>query len=412
MIERKIIIGLITSSEYCQKIKSIWNVKLIESQTAKLLANWCWEYYNQFEKSPGKDIEAIFYSKLKATKISKDIAEEIEQEILPGLSDQSVEEEFNLKYLVTETEKYFNQRSIQVLADSIQILVTKGELEDANKLIREFKPVESIIKLDDYIVTVEKIREQKIPPPKTLLKSWLKEGQLTILYGNFGSGKSLLSIHISYILGLNDYQSQEAEIGEWEVNHPTGCLYLDGELGEKEMDERIKTFEWLGKQTNKFKLKIFSIPDYQLKTEDSFFLSQRKNQLQIIKWLKDHPNYKLIVLDSASTLFGLVEENDNSEWSNKMNPFLRDLRALGVACLMLHHSGKDGKRGLRGASAMGAMAHNIFRLVPPIDKNVDKGEAVFKLIKDKQRSGGKSFNTFTMHYFQNDEKTKTEWEIT
>lgn len=412
MIERKIIIGLITSTDYCQKIKELYSPKLIESQTAKLLANWCWEYYNQFEKSPGKDIEAIFYAKLKATKIAKDIAEEIEQEILPSLSEQSVEEVFNLEYLVTETEKYFNQRNIQILADSIQILVTKGELEDANKLIREYKPVESIVKLDDYVITIEKIREQNIPPPKTLLKPWLKEGQLTILYGNFGSGKSLLAIHIAYILGLNKYQDEEGDINEWEVNHPTGCLYVDGELGEKEMEERISMFEWLGKQTNKFKLRILSIPDYQLKTEDSFFLSQRKNQLQIIKWLKDHPNYKLIVLDSASTLFGLVEENDNSEWSNKMNPFLRDLRALGVACLMLHHSGKDGKRGLRGASAMGAMAHNIFRLLVPESKQVGKGEAVFQLKSEKQRSGGKSFNTFTMHYYQNDEKTKTEWEFT
>lgn len=411
-MERRIIIGLITSTEYCQKIKDIWNIKLIESQTAKLLANWCWEYYNQFEKAPGKDIEAIFYSKLKATKIGKDIAEEIEQEILPGLSDQSVQEEFNLEYLVADTEKHFNQRNIEVLADSIQLLVTKGELENANKLIREYKPIDSIVKLDDYIVTVEKIREQNILPPKTLLKPWLKEGQLTIIYGNFGSGKSLLAIHIAYILGLNKYKGEEGEIGEWEVGQPTGCLYVDGELGEKEMDERINMFEWLGKQTNKFKLRLFSIPDYQLKTEDSFFLSHRKNQLQIIKWLKDHPNYKLIVLDSASTLFGLIEENDNSEWSNKMNPFLRDLRALGVACLLLHHSGKDGKRGLRGASAMGAMAHNIFNLIVPISKEVSRGEAIFQLKKDKQRSGGRSFNPFNMHYFQNDEKTETNWEIT
>ena len=225
--------------------------------------------------------------------------------------------------------------------------------------------------------------------------------------------KSLLALNIAYVLGLGNekHKRDDIEIGEWTVKNPTGCLYVDGELGEKEMDERIKQFEYLGRQLQKYKLQLLSIPDYQIKTEDTFFLCHRKNQLQIIKWLKDNPTYKLIILDSISTLFGLVEENDNSEWNTKMSPFLRDLRALGVSCILLHHSGKDRKKGLRGASAMGAMAHNIFRLLDHENKGPDKGEAWFVLTKDKQRAGGKSFSTFSIHYYQNEEKTETSWEV-
>lgn len=412
MIERKIIIGLITSTEYCQAIKDIWNVQLIESQTARQLATWIWEYFNKYNKAPEREIETIFYTKLKESKISKSIAEEIEQDILPGLSTEYTNESSNLTYLIEETTKYFNVQHIKVHTETIQSLLTNGEVDKAEQLARNFKPLEtSVGNINNFIVTAKQIRKKGLPDITVLMSPWLMKGQTTIIYGNYGSGKSLLTISVAYVLGLHDWKADEAEIGEWQVKHPTGCLYVDGELGELEMERRIRQFEWLGVQENKHRLQILSVPEYQLQTEDTFYLSHRKNQQRLISWLKDHPTYKLIVLDSASTLFGLEQENDNSEWSNKINPFLRDLRALNVACILLHHSGKDVKRGLRGASAIGAMAHNIFRLTTHEKNNIDKGEAWFIITKDKQRSAGYSFKKFALKYTQNEDKSETHWEI-
>lgn len=413
MIERKVIIGLITSTEYCQSIRDIWNIQLIESQTARQLATWVWEYFNKYNKAPGREIETIFYTKLKDSKISKSIAEEIEQDILPGLSEEYENESTNLTYLLEETIKYFNIQNLKLHTENIQSLISTGELDKAEEFARNFKSLEtSVGKIENFIVTAKQIRQKKLPEVTVLMSPWLMKGQTTIIYGNYGSGKSLLTISVAYVLGLHDWKADEAEIGEWQVKHPTGCLYVDGELGEVEMEKRIKQFEWIGMQENKYRLQILSIPEYQLQTQDTFYLSQRKNQLKLINWFKDHPNYKLIALDSASTLFGLEQENDNSEWNNKINPFLRDLRALNVACILLHHSGKDNKRGLRGASAMGAMAHNIFRLTTHEKNNVDKGEAWFTLTKDKQRSAGYSFRKFSLKYTQNEDKTETHWEVT
>lgn len=413
MIERKIIILFITSTEFNQKLQDLWEPALFESGTAKRMATWCLEYYKKYEKAPGKDIEPIFYEKVKKG-LPKDLAEEIEQDILPGLSDESDEEPVDTDYMIDQAIQYFNSRRLLLHADQIKALVETNQIEDAEKRILEFKPLEGPKnkKLDTFILGVEEIRKKKIPRAELLLSPWLRKGETTIIYGNFGSGKSLLTISIAYLLGLKNFDEDEHEIGTWHVKRPTGCLYLDGELGEHEMEERIAQFEWLGRQHVKHKIKILSVPEFQLATEDTFVLSSRENQMKIIKWLREHEEYKLIVLDSASTLFGLVEENDNSEWNNKINPFLRDLRALGVACLMLHHAGKDGKKGLRGASSMGAMAHNIFKLSDHPDKDRDRGEAWFVLTKDKQRSAGFGFKTFALHYQQNDDKTETHWSVT
>jgi hypothetical protein len=413
MIERKIIIGLITSTEFIKLIQNIWDIKLIESASAKRIAEWCWEYYSKFQKAPEKEIESIFFKKLKSGKLPKDIAEEIEQDILPGLSQEYVKKSYNLESLVEETKIYFEERNLSIYIETVEAFKTAGQISEAVKYALNFKPLgTSIYNLDDFILYASQIREKKSKPPVTLMTPWLKEGQLTIIYSPAGCGKTLLTLAISYVLGLNKFDTKKAEIGEWQVKHPTGTLYIDGEMGEVEMEDRIRKYEWLGRQTNKYMLKVLSIPEYQIATEDSFYLSSRLNQIKILQWLKTHPNYKLVILDSASTLFGLEDENNNSEWNNKINPFLRDLRAIKIACILLHHSGKDGKRGLRGASAISAMAQNTFKLTNHKDQDPDAGEAWFTLSKDKQRSGGYNFKTFSLRFSLDGEQDETHWEIT
>jgi DNA replication protein DnaC len=405
--ERKIIISLITNTEFTKQIRSCWNLNFIESATARKLAMWCIEFFDKYQKAPQKEIEDIYQQKLQTGKLSKEEGSDIE-EILSGLSEQYEQEETS-QNLIDLTLQHFQERHLLIYTENIKAFIKAGQIAEANKLVGQFKPLDTDTKkLNEFILTVNEIRQKQIPKLKTLMSPWLKESQLTILHGKSGAGKSLLVISVAYVLGLKEFDRDECDIGEWCVKYPTGCLYVDGELGQQEMEDRVRQFEWLGKQ--KYRMRIFSVPEYQLATENTFYLSERTNQLKIITWLREHPTYKLIILDSVSTLFGLEEENNNSEWNNKINPFLRDLRAYGVATILLHHTGKDNKRGLRGASSMSAMAHNIFYLKDHQDKN--EGNAWFIVSKDKKRSGGKGFKTFALKYSQNENETETRWEDT
>ncbi len=408
--ERKIVIGLIVSTVYCKRIKDIWNPLFIEATSAKRLTKWIWEYFDKYNEAPGKEIETIFFSKVKDNKIPKDIAIEIE-DILSGLSKEYEKEKFRLKYYIEETERYFNSQHIKKVAETAQALVDAGEIEKAETIIKDFKSLDTVSgKLDIHIQSYEQIKKKEKPHPTVLIRPWLKAGQVTMLYSKEGCGKTLLSVALAYIVGAKEYDNKRCNIGRWQVKNPTGCLYIDGEMGEVEMEERIKQFEWVGEQSIKHRLRVFCVPEYQFETEEVFYLSERINQRRIIRWLETHRSYKLVILDSVSTLFGLVDENSNSEWNTKINPLLRDLKALGIACILLHHAGKDGKRGLRGASAMGAMAHNTFRLIDHADK--DDGEAWFLITKEKQRSSGIGFKPFALRFVQSVGKKQTHWEIT
>ena len=74
MIERKIIIGLVTSTEFNQQIENVWDTSLLESSTARMIAEWCTTYYAKYKKAIGKNIESLYYQKLRENKIAKDVA--------------------------------------------------------------------------------------------------------------------------------------------------------------------------------------------------------------------------------------------------------------------------------------------------------------------------------------------------
>jgi hypothetical protein len=134
-------IGMIVSTEYLQQLRGVWDVQLMESDLARTMTGWCWEYFERYSKAPGKEIEGIYYAKLRENKISTARAEEIEQDILPKLNEEYLASEFNLAYLLDETKKYFRDRRLALHAEAIQSLRLGGEVDEAEKLACEYKPL-------------------------------------------------------------------------------------------------------------------------------------------------------------------------------------------------------------------------------------------------------------------------------
>jgi len=208
MIERKIIIGLITSTEYLQQITNIWDVKLIEDTTAKRIAGWAWAHFEKYGRAAGRDIETIFFEKAK--NLPKIIAEEIEKDIMPSLSEEFEQESFNLEYMLDETQKYFKERRLKLFASDIQALLSGGQIEEAEKIAADYKPVadagETSLDLSDPIVLerIEKAFNNTTQPvityPGQLGTFWnsqLVKGALVALLAPEKRGKTFLLIDLA-----------------------------------------------------------------------------------------------------------------------------------------------------------------------------------------------------------------------
>jgi hypothetical protein len=170
---------------------------------AKRIATWCIEYFDKYQEAPNKNLEGIYFSKMGS--LPKDMAEEIEQEILPSLSEESTKTETDLEYLINQTKFHFASKHLEIHTDKITDLLKNGDLDAATALARSFKGItqEEDLTLNfasqNALRAVEKAFEEASTPliyyPKALgkfLNRQLVRGGFVAFLASEKRGKSYL----------------------------------------------------------------------------------------------------------------------------------------------------------------------------------------------------------------------------
>jgi len=140
-IERRILTGLIISSEFVKKVQDIWHgSRFIETPEIGQVGQWCMDHYAQYGSAPSRDIESIYIEHLHQGGIGKAEAELIEQLLLRVSQDYENEGAFNPEYLYDRTVAYFQERELRLVIEDADILHDRGKVDDAQALIRNFKP--------------------------------------------------------------------------------------------------------------------------------------------------------------------------------------------------------------------------------------------------------------------------------
>ncbi len=140
-LERRINIGLIVSTEYIQKIRQTWDSSLLENRVAKTLADWCIEYFDKYGEAPGHEIQSIYEEKLQLNKIPQKVAEEIEDEVLPSLNEQYLEQGINADQLIRNTKIHLRKKRLERHKELIQEKIDEGSVEEAEQLMLNYDPV-------------------------------------------------------------------------------------------------------------------------------------------------------------------------------------------------------------------------------------------------------------------------------
>lgn len=142
-IERRIITGLIISTDYIRQIRTLWNPRLLTNHPARTIATWCIEHFDKYGTAPGRDIESILQEKSKKFK-KKDQLKDFEN-ILADLSDDYARsKKFNVPYLVDQTRNFLNEQNIDSFIEDIQSELQAGNLEAAKNLIYNFRDLANV----------------------------------------------------------------------------------------------------------------------------------------------------------------------------------------------------------------------------------------------------------------------------
>ena len=140
---------------------------------------------------------------------------------------------------------------------------------------------------------------------------------------------------------------------DWENEDPQPVCYVDGEMLEEDMQERIKMLIPslnIDEEELRKNFRYLSRGSQKEEIEDFLSLELKENQLELLKWLKDNSGkgkHPLLVLDNLSNLAELVDENSSGQMQS-FNMMVTKARKFGCSMLTVHHTGKSMTHGPDG----------------------------------------------------------------
>lgn len=174
------------------------------------------------------------------------------------------------------------------------------------------------------------------PPMRWIVQSILPANGLAALYGASGSGKSFLILDMAFAIS----GGEKYWFGHKITKAPVTYIALEGESG---LGKRIKAW---GVYCNK------SIPDsLRFITQPFNLLSTDVSDLAKAIIAGNGTN-GLIVIDTLNRAAPGADENSSIDMGNIIASAKKLQNLIGGTVLLVHHTGKDTTKGLRGHSSL------------------------------------------------------------
>ena len=259
------------------------------------------------------------------------------------------------------------------------------------------------------------MEKRKYPERVTLISNLIHDREAIMLYSPTGVGKTWLSLSIAMMVAGKG----QLEVLDWENKDPQPVCYVDGEMLEEDMQERIKMLipslnvdeEELRK--NFRYLSRVSQPD---EVDEFLSLDLEENQMELLRWLHESTEKgksPLVLLDNLSNLVELGDDNS----AGQMQPFnmmVTKARKQGCSMGIIHHTGKamtigpDGIPSWRGSYDMATRLDKTICLLPC--KSSLDGYVTFQVLEGKSRRGQRinmsiQFNPFERRWELFDESS-------
>lgn len=140
-IEKQIIIGMITSKRFLSEIQPIYKRELLEIPYCQIIARWCLDFWDKYEKAPKRHIQDIFEKETKKG-IDED-AQDLIEDFLSSLSKEYEQaDKINIDYLIQEAETRFALKDILHLVEDLQEEAESGNITEAKSILAQYTPVE------------------------------------------------------------------------------------------------------------------------------------------------------------------------------------------------------------------------------------------------------------------------------
>lgn len=185
------------------------------------------------------------------------------------------------------------------------------------------------------LITADNYKD--LPPLRWFVPGWIIEGGTTAIYGEAGAGKSFWTLCLAL---------EAARGGQWcehDFRTPRRVLYLAPEASNSHV-ERIKG--WVHMHNTEWP-ETFHLAPTQVNVYTDESISHIENAIDALGPID------LVVLDTlASATAGLDENSPNMNVVTRNLEQIRRRLSPGAPLIIVHHTGKDSAKGLRGHSSL------------------------------------------------------------
>jgi len=183
-------------------------------------------------------------------------------------------------------------------------------------------------------------------PPGWLIASFLQRGGFSVLYGEPGSGKTFLVVDIACAIAAgrswNGYSTMAGSVLYVATEDPSGvALRLKACCNEYSLNE------------NTVDLRAW---------RNGLNLLEDASVESLVNEVKSIDNLQLVVIDTfAASMPG--DENSSQSMGQAIRSLQRIRSAADCCLLVVHHTGKELSRGMRGWSGLMGATDTVIRLV-------------------------------------------------
>jgi putative DNA primase/helicase len=254
-----------------------------------------------------------------------------------------------------------------MLLDSIADIL-KGFVRtrrEGSRRVSVGQPVAALksIGFDDFLAI-------NMPPREMLLEPILPERSLAMLYAPRGIGKTLLSLSVGLAVASG------SRLLRWQAPRKRRVLYVDGEMPLVSLQERLRAISTgLGADIPNDGFRVLAADS----TENGLSIGSEEGQRALDPLLN---GVDLVIFDNLSTLCTNGSESASDAWVPMQNWLLK-LRRQGVAVLLVHHAGTNGRQ--RGTSRREDALDTVIALRRPEDYSPEQGarfEAHFEKLRN------------------------------
>jgi len=172
-LEKRILTGLIVSTRFLQEVQHIIQLAYFQNSFIRKVAEWCLQFYHNYETAPFDHIQDIFNSRKHMLK-----EEEVElvATLLTNISTRyELDSGLNVDYLVDQALGFFKRRELEIVNNNVGILLDGNDVDGAEGEITKFNRISRMV--SGWINACD---------PKYIAEVFEKEDRMLLFPGQLG----------------------------------------------------------------------------------------------------------------------------------------------------------------------------------------------------------------------------------